>query len=99
SVSLRLTAFFPLLDAFHISSHPSSAVSAKSFTVRPFLLDLTQEFSSRSLYNLFSLIVSVFCLDYIQFSMYSLFDPFSGSMEANGFEPMTSCVQTRCSPN
>lgn len=43
--------------------------------MRPFLLDLTQEFSSRSLYNLFSLIVSVFLLGlYSVFNVLALFE-------------------------
>src|SRR5699024_9712541 len=38
-----------------------------------------------------------FAFDYIQFSMYYPFRLYV-SMEANGIEPMTSCVQSRRSP-
>ena len=66
---LRILVYLQLPEAFRSLSRPSSASSAQAFTVRPFLLDLTQDLSSRSLYNLFNDCLGFF-LDYIQFSMY-----------------------------
>ena len=64
--NLRIIAYLLLPEAFRGSSRPSSASSAKAFTMRPFLLDLFQvfylEFSlSRSLFQSVFTIVSVFC--------------------------------------
>ena len=40
--NLRIIAYLLLPEAFRGSSRPSSASSAKAFTMRPFLLDLFQ---------------------------------------------------------
>ncbi len=70
---LRIIAYLLLPEAFRGSSRPSSASSAKAFTMRPFLLDLFQvEFLSllgRSSICFFDCL-GFFAFDYIQFSMY-----------------------------
>ncbi len=95
---LRVLAYLQLSVAFRGSSRPSSASSAQAFTVRPSLLDLLPRslFSVR-FHNLFN-----DCLGFswllFSFQRAILMDTLWCLMEANGIEPMTSCVQSRRSP-
>ena len=117
----RVTGYLLLTAAFRSLSRPSSALSAKASTLRPFLLNLPSYRSSYDVasfpldfrlflntgvylrYTIFFSDVLLIINGFIIISLYEVLKVhipvFSHRVEMRGFEPLTPCLQGRCSPN
>ena len=87
-----INGYLRLPRAFRSLSRPSSPPRAKASTVCPCLLSLTS-YIRTGRYILSSLYL------FLLFDVQYVKDPLSlaGCVENNGFEPLTLCVQGRCS--
>ena len=90
--NLRIKDYLHLPPAYRSLSRPSSPPRAKASTVCPCLLSLTS-YIRTGRYILSSLYL------FLLFDVQHVKDPLSlaGYVENNGFEPLTLCVQSRCS--
>ena len=90
--NLGIKGYLHLPQAYRSLSRPSSPPRAKASTVCPCLLSLTS-YIRTGLYILSSLYL------FLLFDVQYVKDPLSlaGCVENNGFEPLTLCVQSRCS--
>ena len=88
----RIKDYLHLPPAYRSLSRPSSPPRAKASTVCPCLLSLTS-YIRTGRYILSSLYL------FLLFDVQHVKDPLSlaGYVENNGFEPLTLCVQSRCS--
>ena len=87
-----INGYLRLPRAFRSLSRPSSPPRAKASTVCPCLLSLTS-YIRTGRYILSSLYL------FLLFDVQYVKDPLSlaGCVENNGFEPLTPCLQSRCS--
>ena len=105
--NLRIKGYLHLPEAYRSLSRPSSPPRAKASAMRPFLLSLSCLYTVKttaygSIYTFSSLLKFYFfviIMSKIVFPVRFRFlcIRFLGRVENNGFEPLTLCVQGRCS--
>ena len=97
---LRLNGYLLLPAAFRSLSRLSSALSAKASAMRPSLLSLSIRSHLRAggmIYTFSSLLLKLLFACTICHRSFIFVSYVSDGVENNGFEPLTLCVQGRCS--
>ena len=88
--NLRIKGYLHLPEAYRSLSRPSSPPRAKASAMRPCLLLVLPSRMAR--YILSACYNFTFFVHHVKDRL-----PVKGRVENNGFEPLTPCVQSRCS--
>ena len=97
---LRIKGYLHLNGAFRSLSRPSSPPRAKASAMRPSLLSLSIRSHLRAsgmIYTFSSLLLKLLFACTICHRSFIFVSYVSDGVENNGFEPLTLCVQGRCS--
>ncbi len=96
--NLRINGHLRLPAAYRSLSRPSSLTRAKASTVRPFLLSRLRQLAAAASCILTAILLLSRSLLFRLFSMSKISTAFFlPTVENNGFEPLTPCLQSRCS--
>ena len=88
--------YLHLPRAFRSLSRPSSPPRAKASTVCPCLLSLSRHLRAGLIFLKLALLVTLLNVQHVK-DLSAMYLRTLASVENNGFEPLTLCVQSRCS--